>query len=124
MTTFTIFSFLIICLLLGLAPSGPLHNYDCLVPAITLSSALSKIVTIFLAERLTTPENPPRKILKTVNFNSADCELRVFSDSVQYTSSSRNVHIRASSSPGDKKQVLRGSKLAPPDWFENDWFKR
>ncbi len=51
---------LIVCLLLGLAPSGPLHNYDCLAPATTLSIALSKIVTIFLAEHLTRPANPSR----------------------------------------------------------------
>ncbi len=45
-----------LCLHLGLAPSGPLHNYDCLAPATTLSSALSKIsyyfYTIHSAERL------------------------------------------------------------------------
>jgi hypothetical protein len=46
-----------------------------------------------------------------LNFNSVDIELKVFSDSVQYTSSSGNAHIRASSSPGDKKQVLRGNWL-------------
>jgi hypothetical protein len=59
---------LIVCFLLGLAPSGPLHNYDCLAPATTLSSALPKISNYFHsihgAERLTTPENPPRPILE------------------------------------------------------------
>ena len=38
---------LIVCLLLGLVPSGPLHNYDCLAHATTLSSALSKFSYYF-----------------------------------------------------------------------------